>query len=200
MTSKILLRTQFRHLRAIIKPEVREKAAHQVAIIFSQQLMFQTSEHIGCYLAYKEEFDTVPLIETIWQAKKKCYLPVLTDNRERPLEFVRYTHGAELERNRFGILEPYDKVHSIAAQDLDLVIIPLIAFDNLGHRLGTGGGYYDRIFQFRGEQKSPPTLMGLAFAIQEADALPDDPWDIALDCILTEKGVRWIRKELISDS
>jgi 5-formyltetrahydrofolate cyclo-ligase len=127
------------------------------------------------------------LIKLIWQQNKCCYLPILT--KEKTLLFVRYSPGDELEPNRYGIPEPVNKIQQIAPQALDLVILPLLAFDNAGHRLGTGGGYYDRTFAFLNQNKKNnikcPLLLGLAYASQQAIALPVDAWDIPLKACLT---------------
>ena len=86
------------------------------------------------------------------------------------------------------ILEPQDKAKKILAEDLDLVITPLLAFDAKGHRLGTGGGYYDRSFAFLySNMKKKPLMIGLAYSFQAAECLPTDPWDIALDGVITEE-------------
>lgn len=158
----------------------------QAAIIFGQQNFFKKAEHIACYLATPEEFDTTLLIETIWQAKKKCYLPVMQE--DKTLRFVRYNYGDSLHRNEFHILEPAKQKEEFAPQDLNVVITPLVAFDCNGDRLGTGGGYYDRTFAFLHEAAEYSIkLVGLGFTLQEAKNIPMDPWDIHLQGVITEK-------------
>lgn len=143
------------------------------------------SQHIACYLHYKDEFDSLPMLQAIWQAGKKCYLPVLTE--QKSLRFVRYHSGDTLQANQFSILEPTDKTDEISCQDLDMVIMPLVAFDMHGHRLGAGGGYYDRTFASLDRNANKhPLLIGLAYTAQQADLLPADEWDIGLDGIVTE--------------
>ena len=130
----------------------------------------------------------MPLIEAIWKANKKCYVPILIEGMA--LDFVRYEQGDKLRPNKFYILEPEEVSRRVAPEKLDLVVTPLVAFDLHGHRLGTGGGYYDRTFAFmHADQYKKPLLIGLAFAKQQADSLPIDPWDIKLDGIVTERGV-----------
>lgn len=138
----------------------------------------------------QHEFDSSPLIEAIWQAKKHCYLPILSATDEKRLHFSRYRYGDPLHPNPYSILEPVHLVGEIAPDRLDLVIVPLIAFDRHGHRLGTGGGYYDKTFSFLVAHPSPqPHMIGLGFAVQEAEALPHDPWDILLQAVVTEEEV-----------
>lgn len=85
-----------------------------------------------------------------------------------------------------------NKTHELQAEDLDIVITPLAAFDLQGHRLGTGGGYYDRTFAFLQKNTvKKPKIIGLAYAEQQAELLPHDQWDIDLDGVVTEKGIVW---------
>ena len=103
-------------------------AAHLVS-----QPLFQQSQHIACYVAYYQEMDPTALIQQSWQVGKKCYLPQLT--KEKTLHFALYSEGDTLVPNQYGILEPLPNKEKIAATDLDVVVMPLVAFDLLGHRL-----------------------------------------------------------------
>jgi 5-formyltetrahydrofolate cyclo-ligase len=125
-------------------------------------------------------------MEAIWQANKKCYLPLLS--QENHLQFALYQPNDELSTNQFGIPEPLAAAEKISAEQLDLVIMPLVAFDFFGHRLGTGGGYYDRTFAFKqNTETSKPFLLGFAYAAQQALLLPFEQWDVLLDGVVTEK-------------
>lgn len=186
--SKLALRKHFYGIRERISPFYRHEAAQFAAAKLSVQMCFQHSQHIACYLPFRSEFDTAPIIEMLFQHQKNCYLPVL-NVADRSLYFVHYGEGDALDKNRFEILEPIDHTQKILPQTLDLILMPLIAFDKHGNRLGTGGGYYDRtLVDLRDSTK--PLLIGLGYAAQEAEHLPVDPWDIALDGILTEKEFR----------
>lgn len=190
MKTKFKLRKKFRAICQGIPSAYRLEAAQAAAKIFIQHPFFKQSQAIACYLAVKHEFDCAPLIEAIWQAKKHCYVPVLSPTKENYLEFVRYDYGDALHVNRYAILEPVNVTRQIAPQELNGVIVPLLAFDQHGHRLGTGGGYYDRTFAFLHDAKlTQPCLIGLGYAAQQADALPSDPWDITLTGVITEKGL-----------
>lgn len=153
--------------------------------------MFQASRHIACYYPYRDEFNTFPVMEMIWAAKKICYLPLLSDMKS--LTFARFSPGDVLEPNLYGIPEPVDRSRIIQAEKLDLVLMPLLAFDRQGHRLGTGGGYYDRTFAFLFEQARSlpsPRMVGIGYAAQEAPALPADAWDVLMHAVVTEK--EWV--------
>lgn len=176
----------FREMLKQISPAYKIQAAKTAADLFIQQAIFKKSEHIACYFSFKDEFDALPIMEAIWQAKKHCYLPVLT--QENSLRFIRYNKGDALKSNRYAIFEPVNDTVECKPQDLDIVITPLIAFDLRGRRLGTGGGYYDRTFAFlHKESIKRPLIIGLAYAAQEAADVPHDTWDVNLDGVQTEK-------------
>jgi 5-formyltetrahydrofolate cyclo-ligase len=131
-------------------------------------------------------------MDCLWSLGKTLYLPILVTFSERNLWFSAYSPGDPLVCNRFGILEP-ERVHCrrIKAVALDLVLLPLVAFDAAGHRLGMGGGYYDHCFAFINRRKHwrKPRLMGLAYEFQRQPLIESEPWDVALDAIATERRV-----------
>ena len=109
-------------------------------------------------------------------------LPVLQADRQ--LRFAPWRSGEPLVSNRYGIPEPdLAPEQTLAATELDLLVLPLTGFDARGNRLGMGGGWYDRSLAFRRGRPPPPWLVGAAFALQQVDALAVQPWDIRLDAV-----------------
>lgn len=101
---------------------------------------------------------------------------------------MRYDENDALQLNRYFIPEPVNILREIMSAQLDIVITPLVAFDLNGHRLGTGGGYYDRTFEFLHKNNvKKPRIIGLAYSAQQAEFIPIDPWDIQMNGVLTEK-------------
>jgi 5-formyltetrahydrofolate cyclo-ligase len=92
--------------------------------------------------------------------------------------------GPVLRDNRYGIAEP---ASGMRAARLDLIVLPLVAFDAQGHRLGMGGGYYDRLLART--RRGGPRRVGYAFSAQQADALPHEAHDAKLDAVATERGL-----------
>lgn len=149
---------------------------------------FQHSKTIACYFAASDELDTQPFMKSIWETGKLCYLPVITP--EKTLMFVRYDRDDQLIKNQYDIFEPADKSRSMSPALLDMIAMPLVAFDRLGQRLGTGGGYYDKTLAGLNKTKGEtPYLVGMGFSVQEYSQLPADNWDVRLDAIVTEKEV-----------
>jgi len=179
------LRKKFREIRREIPLDYRKSAEETAANILLQEEIFLRSKNIACYFSFADEFDAMPIMEMIWQAKKNCYLPVLTP--EKTLKFFSYKKDDALQKNRYSIMEPVN-TKEIQVEELDIVIVPLIAFDLAGNRLGTGGGYYDKTFSFlQNNPGTKPLLIGLGFAAQQAESLLREDWDINLDAVLTEK-------------
>jgi 5-formyltetrahydrofolate cyclo-ligase len=162
-----------------------------VATHFTTHPFFLKSKHIACYWGCQNEMSTMPLIQAIWQANKICYLPVLRS--DSLLSFVRYDEDDKLKLNKFFIPEPENTLRIIDPLKLDVIIAPLLAFDSHGHRLGMGGGYYDRTLAFKKDvQNKSPILIGLGYAAQQAILLPTDSWDILLNAVMTEKAITTI--------
>lgn len=144
---------------------------------------------MAVYLPADGEVDTTGIIQRAWTLGKQVYLPVLVPYLHNRLWFIRYTSDTRLVKNRFGIPEP-EAVHRkrVPAQALDLVLTPLVAFDAQGNRLGMGGGFYDRSFEFLLRRRiwHKPRLVGLAYDFQQLPGLPAQSWDVPLTAVATD--------------
>jgi 5-formyltetrahydrofolate cyclo-ligase len=180
-----ILRTQ----RQQLTTTESELSAQQLTEKFITSPLFLNSTSIAAYLPHKNEISPVDIMRAAWELKKIVYIPVLHPYKKSHMEFVRWTPDTPLTTNRYGILESQDRLQIAEAEILDLVLVPLIGFDKQGNRLGTGGGYYDRTFEFLQNQKRPakPILIGLAYDFQCVENLPVESWDVSLDGVLTEK-------------
>ena len=185
-----ILRQQICQQRKNLSPDTQADAANKVANQLCNTEIFKNSQHIAAYFPINGELDPTLLMGYAWQAGKICYFPVIAKNQQ--LLFALYNEGDPLTRNRYGILEPYiEKNQIIAPQDLDIVITPLVAFDNKGNRLGMGSGYYDHTFAFLKQQTRPskPYLIGIACEFQKVAELIPNSWDVRLDMVVTEAKI-----------
>ncbi len=149
------------------------------------------SARIACYVAVGGEVDCAPIMTEALARGRRLYLPVLNGNT---LVFAPWDPGQDMVCNRFGIPEPAgDDRRWLRASALDVVLAPLVAFDNSGHRLGMGGGFYDRALRFSAQrgQWRRPHFIGLAYAFQRVDVLPASRWDVPLHGVITEHGARF---------
>lgn len=148
---------------------------------------FARAKTVACYLANDGEIDLGRVIEAIWARGKTAYVPVLFTPK---LWFYPLSPDTPLQRNRFGIWEPAlapsARCH---VHRLDLVLVPLVAFDSSGNRLGMGGGYYDQTFGFQLVRKywKRPTLLGVAYELQRKDDIAAQRWDVPLAGVVTER-------------
>jgi len=145
-------------------------------------------QRLALYIANDGEINLQPLLHLAWSLKKQVYLPVLHPFKHGELVFMQYKPGQALANNRFGIPEPLcSHHHQTPTWMLDLVLTPLVGFDENGNRMGMGGGFYDRTFAFIQSNTRPrkPYLLGTAHECQKTDELISEPWDIAMNGIIT---------------
>lgn len=177
------IRERLRAERRGMDPRARLKAAAAVAKHI-QPLLGQG--RVAGYWACDGEMPLHELLPLI--APDRYALPVVRAGKR--MHFAPWRMGDALRTSRYGIPEPATETEW-APDELDVVILPLVAFNRDGDRLGMGGGYYDRAFAFlherpRGEK---PLLVGAAYAFQEVPGLSSEPWDVPLDHIVTEQGL-----------
>lgn len=140
----------------------------------------------GCvagYAAIRSELDPRPALERLHDRGFRICLPVV-EGPARPLHFRLWEPASPLVAGAFGAMVP----DAGSAAEPDLLIVPLLAFDAHGFRLGYGGGYYDRTLETLRAQRAV-TALGLAYAAQAAAAVPVEPTDQKLDAIVTETGL-----------
>lgn len=131
----------------------------------------------------KSEISPLPLLRRLAGAGARLALPVIA-GRGQPLTMRAWSFGAPLVEGVWGIREPAADAPEVSP---DILIVPLLAFDRAGRRLGYGGGYYDRTIA-RLRAMKPVLALGIAFAAQQIDAVPVTPDDERLDLVLTETG------------
>jgi 5-formyltetrahydrofolate cyclo-ligase len=179
---KETLRQSVRARRKLIPPEEAAAAGRALVQNFRAYCSVAPGVIVSAYWPSKFEIDIKPLIKDLAQGGNPICLPVVVE-RDQPLIFRRFAWGDELVRGN-GAWTPDDTQPEEAPAFL---LVPLIAFDRKGGRLGQGAGYYDRtLAALRAER--PVRAIGIAYAMQEVDEVPRDKYDQPLDGILTEAG------------
>lgn len=161
------------------------QSARAAARRFLSEVPFPPDAVFAGYWPLPGEFDPRPLLEGLSARGHVCALPV-TVAPTAPLLFRRWAPGAPLQSGRYGILEPQDDAPPVVP---DWLLVPLLAFDRAGFRLGQGAGYYDRTLAALRASGRPVQAVGLAFAGQEVAEVPRDPHDEPMDWIVTERDI-----------
>ena len=189
LTEKKRIRQTIRQQRRSLNPLQQKIAAKELFKNAVKSQLFIRHRHIALYLSSDGEIDTRYILSFLKKTPSKIYLPTIHPLNKHQIVFCRFRNFANLTKNRFGISEPhFSSKDLIAAQNLSLVLFPLVAFDSMGNRLGMGGGFYDKAFKFKlGAANSPPRLIGLAHDFQKQKQLPTEPWDIKLHGVMTDK-------------
>ncbi|NGX15888.1 5-formyltetrahydrofolate cyclo-ligase [Wenzhouxiangella sp. XN24] len=165
-------------------PPFRRRLANQAIVRRITTLpAFRRARSIALYWPADGEPDVRAVAATAWRHDKRVLLPVVS--QQGVMRFAAWDPKTRFRRNRYGIPEPVARRLRAPATRLDLVVMPLVAFDKHGNRLGMGGGYYDRALATRGRRT---TLVGAAFSCQQAPLIPAQPWDVPLDIVVTEAG------------
>ncbi|KAB7628205.1 5-formyltetrahydrofolate cyclo-ligase [Alkalilimnicola sp. S0819] len=191
MNSRQDIRQAMRQQRRRLDPRKQHRHARRLAAHLARSAVFRKARHIAAYWAADGEPDLAPLMRLAAIRGKRLYLPVVAERGV--MRFYPYhPEHSRLRRNRYGIPEPRLGGRPLPAHRLDLVLAPLVAFDDRGNRLGMGGGYYDRCFAFTRHRRrwQHPRLLGVAHAFQRVPALAGEPWDVPLWGIITERGLR----------
>ena len=166
--------------------EERRHAGQQAAALLQHSPLLVPASHISAYWPVHGEFDVRPVIAMLHGHGKACALPVIPAPK-LPLQFRLYHPGDTLAKDaHYGMYQPLAAAKEVTP---NLLLVPLLAFDRAGLRLGLGGGYYDRTLAALKNASHRFTAIGVGYAECELPALPKEPHDFALDYVLTEKEI-----------
>lgn len=178
---KAALRQKIRQQRRSLSYLQQQQANHKLGLALARHPLVKRTQHIALYKGFDNEIDPWAF-HHCWSSNKQLYLPVLHPNGSHHLYFLPAC--PPWRSNRYGITEPSLDTHRpVHLNQLDLILMPLLAFDNSGNRLGAGGGFYDRTLALRSWQKRPYQL-GVAYHFQRAQQLPHEAWDQPLDDVI----------------
>lgn len=196
------IRQSIRLQRRGVPAEVRSTATARICHFFEHLTDFKKANRVAGFLAFDGEADPMQLMVAAVEQGKQVFVPTIL-GKDQPLKFIPWYPNVPLKTNRFGIKElDVPQSEWISGNELDFVINPLVAFDRNCHRLGVGGGYYDRTFQFLNSKSSfdqalskdqpvsgRPILAGFAFELQRVESIERKPWDVILDWVITERRI-----------
>ena len=183
------IRLALKKARRQLPPRQRAIAQDAALDRLHKLAAYRRARSIAAFIGTSGELDPLPLLHTACAESRLCHVPVLHPFMRGRLTFSRWTPQTPMRANRFGILEPAcDIDRPFFLNRFDLVIVPLLAFDKDLHRMGMGGGFYDRSFAYINRRRHwrRETLVGLAFDLQLNNDFEAAPWDIALDYVVTE--------------
>jgi 5-formyltetrahydrofolate cyclo-ligase len=182
------MRQRNRQLRAALAPAQLAQAAESLAGRILLLDAYRDARRVAVYFAVNGEISLDPLIDHALAAGKQVYLPNLD---QQSLRFSPYFRAQKMRINKFRLPEPdVGNDEMLQPAQLDLVLAPLVVFDEQRNRIGMGGGFYDRSFAMRKDPAvSRPLLIGVAHELQKvAEIVPED-WDVRLDLVVTDAAI-----------
>ncbi len=169
--------------RRAVGTEARAGAARALCEALLGFAPLLRAPRVALYAALPDELPTAPLLERLLESGRVALLPRLAGDR---LEFAPVCEPGALRRGQFGISEPPPEAQAVELDPADLVLLPGVAFDRAGGRLGRGGGTYDRRFP---ASAAGPHLVGVGYAFQLVPAVPCGPDDRRVEAVATEAGI-----------
>jgi len=187
------LRQEIRIKRNNLSAQQQQQATDKVLSRLIKHPKILQAKSLSLTLAYDGELDLMPFIDWCWQQQKNIYVPVIDPDKKGKLLFLAYKETTEIIKNRYGIEEPAliktqsgtGYLNSCESNDLDIILTPLVAFDQHGNRMGMGGGYYDRLLTPWFTEQVGPYPIGFAHDCQYVDSLATQAWDVPLPEVIT---------------
>ncbi|MES2984032.1 MAG: 5-formyltetrahydrofolate cyclo-ligase [Pseudomonadota bacterium] len=184
VTQKRKLRETMQAKRMQMPHAALLRASESVARHYADHPILAFAASFAGYRAMRGELDVMEIFRLMERFRKASALPCITGDKS--LVFRTWTLGQPLTRHALGMEEPLEGAPLILPE---IILVPLLAFDGEGYRLGYGGGYYDRTIAALREAEKPPLFIGVGYSMQEIEQVPTGDYDAPLDGILTELGV-----------
>ncbi len=166
--------------------DIRDKS-RQVFLNLAETVEYKNSQNIMFYVATRSEVQTEEMIKTSIKMGKNIFVPIILTECTNLAPSKIYDFDNELEKGKKGILEPKREYCRLSPpEDIDLIIIPGVAFDLNGNRIGRGFGYYDNFLR---KTCTSTKIIALAFEMQTVEKIPNDKNDIPVRKIITEKRI-----------
>ena len=183
-TDKDFVRRQYAAERKAYTELCRTEENEAITAHFLQSALYYNARTVMCYVSMRREVDTHSLIKAMIRDGKTVCVPKITDRNGQMCAALIRSWDDLACVGPFGILEPSEKAEVIEPNEIDLIVVPAIAFTQTGHRLGMGGGYYDRFLS-----NTQAVRIGFAFSCQIKQSLPTDVWDAKMDHLVSREGI-----------
>jgi 5-formyltetrahydrofolate cyclo-ligase len=186
MQDKAYLRSQIKAQRFALNSRAQRRREQQLSLQLLRIKELTNAQTIAAYCPANGEISPMTALSRWQRQGKRIYLPQMLAQRQ--MLFKPFTSNTPLVKNTVKIEEPQGRKF-ITPRNIDVVLLPLVAFDAQGNRLGMGGGYYDRAFAFLQQQtwRKKPLLIGLAHDFQQVEHIPKQAWDVPLSMIVTNQ-------------
>lgn len=185
------VRRRLKVQRRGLSPTDRAARAQRIAAALQRARVVRPGQRIAVYNPINGEVELDPIVD--WARALGCvlYLPRIVSWSRRRMKFVRWTKRSLLRPHRFGMVEPITGP-AVPARCLDVVLLPAVAVDSRGVRLGMGAGFYDRSFAHRRHTRwRRPRLIAVVYDFQRVPELPSQPFDVPVDAVVSEDGLQW---------
>jgi len=169
------------HMRGLRRGFAKIAGDQAIALPAMLQRRIAPGIVVASYLPMRFEADPGPMAERARELGARIALPYI-EGPAAPMRFLAWAPGDDSEVNEHAIRQPLPSAEELTPQ---IILTPLLAFDDSLHRLGQGRGYYDRVFARFGEA----LRIGIAWSVQQVPAVPTDSWDVPLDAVVTERGL-----------
>ena len=178
---KVELRRSLIKQRQSMLPEEWREKSDRISNYLQSSPLFTQAKTILAYFSFRQE----PDLSILFSDRRKWGFPRCVGNS---LSWHLWKPAEPLQKGNFGIFEPYPDLPTLNPNEVDLILVPAVACDVRGYRLGYGGGYYDRLLSSP-EWRSKPTI-GIVFEFAYLPQLPVQEWDMQLNGVCTEVGLR----------
>lgn len=187
--SSASIRATIQSRRNALSPAEIRDASIEISRNLWKLPVLSRARSIACYYPVGNEVDCLSFMAAAWERGRTILLPTLHGPE---LQFLPCRPDTNFLRNRYGIPEPIaDRSETVRPREIDVVLMPLVAFDGRGNRIGMGGGYYDRSFHFMHHRCNwqRPKLVGLAYELQKVPKIKARSWDVPMQFVLTETDI-----------
>ena len=168
-------------MRGSLSKEYRVEGSKDILNSLVTDKRVEDADTIFVFLSFGIEVDTLPLVEQLLGAGKSVCIPLIVDKN---MKAIGIDNLHQLQKNKMGILEPLGDEREVHREEIDLIVVPGVAFDSRGYRIGYGGGYYDKFME---DMKRSVPKIAISYDIQIIEKVNKDPWDIRVDSLVTEK-------------